>query len=58
MKFSVSLRLDIEAENADAAAVEADRLLMTTRPREFSVSAPRSGTVFVRVERGEAKRIA
>lgn len=58
MKYQVTLHLDIEAPDPEAAAVEADRMLLTTRPKEFWVTASKVGTVFIRVERGEAKRIA
>jgi hypothetical protein len=60
MRYRVTLHVDVESESEEAAAVEADRILWTNRPRDFAVTAPapRGGTVFVRVERGEAKRTA
>ena len=58
MKYHVSYSIDLEAETPEAAAIDVDRLLMTTRPKEFQITSPRQPTVFVRVERGEAKRIA
>ena len=62
-RYSVTYRHELEADSAEEAARETDRLLQTTRPKEFDVT-PRghassvAKTVFVRVDRGEAKRIA
>jgi hypothetical protein len=64
MNYTVTTSLVIEAESPEAAAVEMDRLMLTYRPKDYHVTAParllsaRGGTVFIRVERGEGKRIA
>lgn len=55
--FEVTHRLTVTADTPEAAALEADRLLALPM-REFSVTGPRTPTVFVRVERGKATRIA
>jgi hypothetical protein len=55
--FQVTYRLEVVADDPEGAALEADRLI--ARPvREFNVTAPRTPTVFVRVERGKATRVA
>jgi hypothetical protein len=56
--YRVSLDIDIDAPDAEAAAIEFDRLTLTTRPKDLHVTARGGGTVFIRVERGDAKRIA
>lgn len=58
MKFQVTYHIELEADTPEAAALETDRLIQTTRPRDFQVTAPRSGTVWIRVERGRAERVA
>jgi hypothetical protein len=61
MKFIVTLREDdVEAYDAERAALEIHRLLQTHRPLVFAVTPSGRGgkTVFVRVQHGEAKRVA
>jgi len=60
MKFTVTRRMEIEADTAEDAAIEADRSGMTTQPRDYTVTAPgpHAGTVFVRVVRGAVARTA
>ena len=59
MIYHVSYHVDIEAVDAEEAAREAHRIALTGQPREYAVTAGKSGTVFIRIDqRGEAKRIA
>lgn len=58
MKYHVSFALDVDDESPEQAAIQVDRLLQTTRPKDFALTPAGGKTVFVRVERGEAKRIA
>lgn len=55
--FQVTYRLEVMADDAEAAALEADRLIALP-VREFNVTGPRTPTIFVRVERGKATRVA
>jgi hypothetical protein len=55
--FQVTYRLEVVADDPEGAALEADRLIALP-VREFSVTGPRTPTVFVRVERGKAARVA
>jgi hypothetical protein len=57
-RFTVTMREEVEAKDAYAAAVEIDRLLHTGRPLVVSVALPTGGAIFVKVERGDAQRIA
>jgi hypothetical protein len=61
MRYHVTQYLDIEADSPEAAAIEFDRLGLTTRPKELSITEAgehNGGTVFLRVVRGEVKRVA
>jgi hypothetical protein len=60
MRYHVTQTVSIEAESAEAAAVEFDRLALTTKPKELNVTPEggRNATVFIRVTRGEAARVA
>ena len=48
---------EIAADDEVAAAVEAARILQTNRPQEFTVKADRGKTIWVRVDRGDGKRL-
>lgn len=56
--FNVTHNTTITAETPEAAAIEVDRLLSTTRPKRFSILGENEGPIVIQVERGQAKRIA
>jgi hypothetical protein len=64
MNYTVTTSLVITADSPEAAAEEMDRYLSRDQPRDYHVTAPArlvpsgGGTVFVRVTRGNGKRIA
>jgi hypothetical protein len=58
VRFTVTIREEVDAPTPHAAAVLIDQLLHTTRPLVVSVAQPGGPTIFVKVERGEAHRIA
>jgi hypothetical protein len=56
-EFVVTWTDTINADDEVAAAVEAARLLQTTRPAEFFVKRERGKNILIRVDRGEGKRL-
>jgi hypothetical protein len=60
MKYIVTSYLDnpIEADTPEEAAKIAERYLLTYAARDYAVTPAGGGTVFIRILKGEAKRIA